>query len=210
MKCCDYLGKNAGQDSLKYIVIETAKVDFSDAEIDKLLFGKIDFIQSYSTGILYVLQKLPYFRLLYSQFEHGLLKLFLPRGGTKKTAGDEAVAGGEENYNRLFSFIERNSNGKKIIIFYHPTGLPNNDGNLVYGTRADCRALFEKSALNHGVCFVDLTERTTDLWEKAHKTTHGFSTGAAFSGHLNRNGHELAARAVFEEIIRCEAEHDSF
>ena len=211
LKCVKYLGENTRAASVKYAVIETSKIDFTAQEIENLLSDTIDFTPSYSTGILFYLQKLPLFRLFYTQVHDGLLKLFLPRKssaietGTKseneKKGSTDSI---HSNYEKLFSYIKENSNGKKIIIFYHPTGTPEKSGNLAFSTSADYFLAFSEAAKKHGISFIDLTDATEDLWQTQHKTTHGFCTGTAFSGHLNKNGHAIAAKALADVILRVE------
>lgn len=202
LKCCKYLSKNTQSDSLKYVIIETSKVDFSQKEIEDLLSGKIDFTTSHTKGILSFLQKLPFFRLLYFQIDHGLLDLFVPKkqiriNSTSQDNPDLIPA----LYEKLFSYIKENGNDKHIIIFYHPTGNPEIDGNLAFETNEYALSLFSKTAKEYGIDFVDLTAQTKQLWYKEHKTTHGFCTGTAFSGHLNKNGHKVAANAISDVIL---------
>ena len=141
---------------------------------------------------------------MYFQFDHGLKDLLLSNKGistSNNLKGTKKRGASVENYEKLFSFISENSNGKKIIIFYHPTGIPTIDGNLKYGTDDVALNLFEKSAKKFGINFIDLTKQTDILWHTEHKTTHGFCTGTAFSGHMNKNGHKIAAHAIADVIL---------
>ena len=206
LKCVKYLGENAKAESVQYIVIETSRVDFSADEIEKLFADEIDVTPSYSAGILFYLQKLPLFRLLYLQVHDGLITLFLSRRAVPSPAGknarqDESAETIRTAYEKLFSYISAHANGKHVIIFYHPTGTPDAAGNLVYDTDSNYLSAFFAAAKHHGIPFIDLTAATDDLWRREHKTTHGFCTGTAFSGHLNRNGHALAARALADAIL---------
>ena len=202
LKCCKYLSNNMQSDSLKYVIIETSNVGFSQTEIEDLLSGKIDFTTSYTKGILAFLQKLPFFRELYFQIDHGLLDLFLPKkpihiNSTAQDNSDLVPA----SYEKLFSFVKENSNDKPIVIFFHPTGNPDVNGNLVFNTDEFALSLFSETAKEYGIDFIDLTAQTEKLWHTEHKTTHGFCTGTAFSGHLNKNGHKIAAQAIADMIL---------
>lgn len=213
LKCCKYLNKNTARAGLKYAVIETAKVQFISEEIDRLLNDEIDFTESHDSGILFCLQKLPFFRLMWFQFEHGLLDLFLPKNTVSaagKTPEKECAELISKNYEKLFSYIVRNANGKKIVIFYHPAGHPKADGNLEYETDSEYLKQFSTFAEKYGIEFIDLTAGTETLWKNGHKTTHGFCTGTAFSGHLNKNGHKLAAKKIAECIMREEHRNVAF
>ena len=95
-----------------------------------------------------------------------------------------------------------------MIIFYHPTGTPLANGKLEYANNTFYFNEFKNAAEKYGIAFIDLTEETEKLWQTEHKTTHGFTTGTAFSGHLNRNGHEIAARKIADYIIQNEERAD--
>ena len=212
LKCCKYLNNNTKDDSLKYVIIETSKVDFSETEIDNFFNNKIDFTSSYTSGIIGFLQHLPLFRLLWSQLEDGLLQLFLSKKtnlvAISNTVTDDTKI--KNSYNRLFEYIKENSNGKRIIIFYHPTGTPNISGNLTFDTNENSLSLFSDFAEKYGIDFIDLTKDTEKLWQTEHKTTHGFCTGTAFSGHFNRNGHKIAAENLAKKIITQEKTNVAF
>ena len=130
LKCWKYLSKNSTDTTAKYIVIETSKIDWTETEIKKLFDDKIDYTPSHASGLIFYLQKLPLFRLLWSQCENGLLKVFgIKKSGSENPASDTDVQKEtperiEENYDRLFSYITENANGKQVIVFFHPTGLP--------------------------------------------------------------------------------------
>lgn len=215
LKCAKYLDENAKPESVKVIAIETAKVDFTAEEIENLFTDKIDFTPSYSTGILFYLQKLPLFRLFYLQVHDGILNLFLPKkvapANSETDSQTTAIAPAKIGaYEKLFAYIASHAHGKRVIVFYHPTGTPDATGNLAYDTDRDALSAFSAAAHTHGITFIDLTSATERLWQTEHKTTHGFCTGTAFSGHLNRNGHALAATALAEVILQQENHDDAF
>lgn len=205
LKCVKYLGENAKTESVKYAAIETSRVAFTADEIRNLFADKIDFTPSYSAGILFYLQRLPLFRLFYLQIHDGMLRLFLPQNATSlsaernvpQTESPETI---RAIYEKLFSYVSAHANGKRVIIFYHPTGTPTAAGNLVYDTDSNYLSAFSAAAQKYDISFIDLTAATDDLWRREHKTTHGFCTGTAFGGHLNRNGHAIAARALTDVI----------
>ena len=211
LKCCQYLNKNAQNESIKYVIIETQQISFNTEEIESLLNNQLTNKSSHDSGFIVYLQKLPFFRLVWFQFEQGLLKLFLPKKETsEKNTRIEPMDIIENNYDKLFSYIKQNSHDKRIVIFYHPTGKPQVSGNLEYSTDNNYLYQFGKSALKYGIDFIDLTNETDKLWQVEHKTTHGFCTGTAFSGHLNKNGHNLAARCLANYIFSQEMLDVSF
>ena len=215
LKCCKYLETNSKDTNAKYIVIETSKLDFNSTELRKLFDNTIEYTASQTSGIVYYLQKMPLFRLAYFQLEHGLIDLFFQKKNngagmqdSSSTPSQESENQIQENYDKLFSYISTNANGKQVVIFYHPTGTPMKNGEFEYSTLVLYLNNFKKAAEKYGIGFIDLTEETEKLWKTEHKTTHGFSTGTAFSGHLNKNGHRIAARKIADFIIQNEEKTD--
>ena len=51
-----------------------------------------------------------------------------------------------------------------------------------------------------GITFLDLTQDFLDAYESEHILPHGFVNTAAGEGHLNAEGHEIIARALYEII----------
>lgn len=215
LKCCKYLGTNSERTTAKYIVMENSKLDYNTSDLQALFDNKIASSASYSSGLIFCLQKMPFLRLMFFQFENGLITLFLPKknkaSGLQESSSpefQESESQIKENYDRLFSYISTNANGKQIVIFYHPTGTPLANGKLEYANNTLYFNEFKNAAEKYGIAFIDLTEETEKLWQTEHKTTHGFTTGTAFSGHLNRNGHEIAARKIADYIIQNEERAD--
>ncbi len=213
LKCCKYLEKNAKQNCLKYIIIETDSIKFSSADYNNLINDKIDFTPSYSSGLLYYFQKFPILRLIATQYKLGLKNVFYKRIHSSVVNKDTIIESEKcisENYDKLFSFIAEHSKNKKIIIFYHPTGIPTQAGNLEYGSDLEYLNHFSKFAKKYGIVFLDLTEYTDELWNTEHKTTHGFCTGTAFRGHMNKYGHRIVADSIADVIIKMENQNVSF
>ena len=212
IKCLKYL-KNTTAHSEKYIVIETSDIDFSGEEIESLLQYSLSRIQinTYNNKIINFVRRLPLYQILRTQQTQGLIKVFLG----KNTSTNQSLSTTQENitrisanYEKLFSYIEENSDGRQIIVFYHPTGMPTANGKLEYITSESYLEEFKLASKRHGIIFLDLTEETEKLWQTEHKTTHGFTTGTAFSGHLNKNGHRIAARKLADCIIQNEENSD--
>jgi hypothetical protein len=95
-------------------------------------------------------------------------------------------------------------NGVNLIIFYHPHLTLNSDGSASADTNAEYLALFKNACDNNGVYFVDMTETFTRAYRERHVLPHGFWNTHVGAGHLNKNGHSLIARELFEQIQALE------
>ena len=76
-KVLHYLPVNLKFYSPKIAIIETSTLDFTDKQINDFFQENYSGTKSYDSGIIYYLQKVPFFRLLYQQYVHGLGNLFL-------------------------------------------------------------------------------------------------------------------------------------
>lgn len=207
LKVCKYLPATLSLCDAppKAIVIETSTTCFSTGELEAFFQGKVDFTPSHNTGITAALQKLPFFRLLYRQLEDGLLNLFLSGEVSAAPSASEPSQIDPDAYDALFRHIESaiQDSGTELIIFYHPTGEILPDGSVVFRPD-DTTALFAEKCEAHGITFVDMTQRFSDMSRDSHRIPHGFATGELGWGHLNSYGHEAVARALADSIRELE------
>lgn len=191
----------------EYVVIETRDLAFSQEELEALVSGTVEPIPSRTGGLVELLQKLPYLRLIYTKY-------FNEDGGD---GGDGADAAGSEPLTRdsgaLDSLLAQALNmaaescreqGVQLILVYDPTVYADREG-LGY-TQTEDRDLERFSACCEasGIAFVDLTESFLKGYEQQHKLPYGFLNTRPGMGHMNSWGHELFARAVFQTINELE------
>ncbi len=80
-KTCQYLPENIRlykTNGLKTVIIETSKVIVTEKIVDNIINHTIKKTPSYSSGILYYMQRIPFFRVLNFKIEGGLLKMLSP------------------------------------------------------------------------------------------------------------------------------------
>lgn len=206
-KVSKYLPANLSQyiTPPRVVIIETSTVIIDNENVEKVLNGTVDYTPSHTSGLLASLQKIPFFRLLYTQAEGGLLDLFLGRGGISTITGQEPALD-QSAYDKFFDYLEaiQNEYGTKIIILYHPRDyVINVDGTVSFNDSSYLRA-FSQGAKEHSVSFVDMTENFKALYNEEHKLPHGFANGEVGVGHLNAVGHRRSAQALYEEIEMLE------
>lgn len=206
IKVCQYLPKNLER-SPKIAVIETSGVSINGEQTESVLNSTVEHTKSYSTGIIGVLQKIPFFRVVYTQMVKGLAELFIAAPSEKTTAYNAAVEIDMQAYDSLFEYISslEKKYGTKIIIVYHPMESLNENGKIEFKDDGSLTA-FSTSAEKHGVSFVDMTPYFRKMYYSQHKAAHGFVTGKLCSGHLNKYGHTAIAEALTEKINSLDTE----
>lgn len=79
-KVCQYLPANLElyDRAPKIVIIETSTVNISQSNVDEVIESSVYYTPSHNTGIIGILQRVPFFRTLYHQIKGGLLNLFMP------------------------------------------------------------------------------------------------------------------------------------
>lgn len=205
-KVVSHLKANIDASNPPIIVIETSKINFTSDEIKNTISTKLQPTMSKGEakinnkkGLLYYLQVLSFSRLLWNQIICGHFEVF----GLKTTKTEtQAILATQTDYDELFNFIDSECsdyNGK-IIVFYHPTGKPEKNGSLRFETDENALQIFSNECEKHKIAFLNMTQIFQDEWENHHRSSHGFTTGTAFSGHLNSTGHRLVAECLSRKI----------
>lgn len=89
------------------------------------------------------------------------------------------------------------AHGVKLAIWYHPHLSVDMAGNAEANTPQVCLTAFSNACARAGVTFVDMTEPFLNAYATAHILPHGFANTAMGVGHLNAEGHRLAAEALY-------------
>lgn len=216
-KVCQYIPANLTlyEKAPKLLVIETSTVNLSQTSVNEAISSSVEHTPSHSTGIIGILQKVPFFRAVYHQKEGGLLNLFMPKTNNKNNAEEDDVAVQEEvntevkvdnaAYTELFSYLKgmEEEYGTQILIFYHPTEKLMTDGTIFFNRNGYLEA-FSKYAKEFDISFIDMTDRFEKMYYEENHVAHGFCTGQLATGHLNKYGHAAVADELYKEIIKLE------
>ena len=194
------------------ILIESHDLYLSQEQVSSILEGTIPSIFTPKPGWLRPILSLPYLRLMAQQKNLGLLNLLNP---PRKPAPAEvyeedrtllppdAAEGGV--YDPIFQQLQalQQQYGVTFLIFYQPTEELQKDGSVIFPQ--DPRVLvFEQKCRDYGIAFLNMTESFETMYTRDHRLPHGFITGRIGTGHLNADGHEAIARAVFDWICQQE------
>ena len=188
----------------QYVLLETMTLDFSPRDMDAVVSGTLADIPSRSGGVVRLLQKLPFLRLVYNNYFRGAESF----GDIAQPAPAATPAPGE--YDRALEALvdklarESAAHGVKAVIVFNPGVGIAPDGSLSTRTKPEQLALFQQLCAEKGVAFLDLTEVYFDCYNEQHLLPSGFSNTAPARGHLNRVGHRLMAEALYAAIREWE------
>lgn len=184
-----------------YVVIESRTLSFETEELAALVEGTVPPIPSRTGGLVELLQRFPYLRLIYTKY-------------LKDTAQESGVATEtpvepQEDMARMTALLQSALNtaaescrthGVQPIIVYDPTVYADDDGSGYTDTDPQALSAFRTGCENAGILFVDLTDSYLDLYQAEHRFPYGFANTTPGRGHMNRWGHKLFAQAVYDTI----------
>jgi len=187
----------------KYIVIETQSVEPSVDIIKSTLDGTLTPMASHSEGIMGMLQKSPYLRLVYAQ-----LKNAQENNVTSVVSKDQEIDNDKNEMCHLLNLLMEksakicNEAGTELIIFYNCSISIDEQGKTIERKNSDSIEQFRMICENNDVIFIDMYEVFKENYEETYKLPRGFSNSKAGSGHLNEEGHRVIAEKLFSVICK--------
>jgi len=218
-KICQYLPQTMQvyEAAPKYIVLETSGTAISEKEALEILNQNVPKTSVSHNSLLNLLQKSPFFRVMYYQLDGGLIKKLSDTDSGQITSGGkadntESISKEVDRtpYSEVFEYLQniQDEYNTTIIIMYHPTEQLNSDGTVTYPQNETYKA-FADEAKAHGLTFVDTTDAFIKMHEEDYKLPHGFINGKLGEGHLNGNGHYTVAQSLSEAIMNIEEAKDA-
>lgn len=189
----------------KYVLIETSTVQLDVNAMDNVVSKKAVPIESYDSGILYYLQKVPAFKPIYNQLENWINA---KPTHLRDNPSDETFITDEYRF-ALSEFLgliknEAEKNNVIPVIFYAPSGHLSENGILIQDTNDKYLENFKETCISLGIIFVDMSESFNRLYTENDVLPHGFSNTAVGVGHLNKYGHKAVAKKIAAEIYKAE------
>lgn len=182
-----------------YAVIETRTLAFSREELAAAAEGTLPDIPSHTGGLVELLQRMPYLRLLYTKY--------LKDGGEEAEDASPAQppaedTGKAELLNTVLARAAESCRGRGVtlLLVYDPVVRTGESGDGYTETDPADLAAIETACRGNGILFVDLTESYLAGYKEAHRLPYGFANTRPGSGHMNAWGHELFARTVYDAI----------
>lgn len=191
-----------------YVIIETDEIALDTGELLDVVNGDYETIPSYDTGLIYYLQKIPSLKWIYKAIEE-----WISADSYSMTVfANDMELDGESDYEYVLNIFlgkarkQADDAGVELIIFYHPTEVLSESGEVFYDTDQLYLRSFEELCEKNDIIFIDMTESFTYLYTQNHKLGHGFDNTEVGSGHLNQYGHKVIAEKLCEIIKKQEEE----
>ncbi|MBQ9527465.1 MAG: SGNH/GDSL hydrolase family protein [Fretibacterium sp.] len=189
----------------QYIIVETSSLSFLDKSLEDIVHGSFERIPSNAKGLLAILSRNQYLRLLYHQIE-----AHLKRWNADKTIEltREEANNNPELLSKVFCKMRdaAQSSGAKLIIAYHPGVALNEDGSLRIVSDEEVTAQFAGLCKETGIHFLDMSSRFLEEYNRDYTLPYGFCNTSVGKGHLNREGHRMMADELFKLMKRIEGE----
>ena len=187
-----------------FVVMETRTLDFSLPELTAVAEGTLPDIPSHTGGLVELMQRLPYLRLLYTKY--------VKDGGDgdgepqQQTAPAEATAEKAALLNTVLSRASEScrDKGVQLIIVYDPVVYTDESGTGYTDTAPADLTAMETACRENGIQFVNLTDSYLAGYNVQHKLPYGFANTSPGSGHMNAWGHGLFAQAVYQTVKEME------
>lgn len=184
-----------------YVVIESRTISFETEELEALVEGRVSPIPSRTGGLVELLQRAPYLRLLYTKY--------LKDTARESDVTTEAPVEHQEDMARMTALLQSalaaaaescRSRGVTLLLVYDPVVYTNETGAGYTETNPADLAAMETACHGNGIQFVDLTASYLAGYNGQHKLPYGFANTSPGMGHMNAWGHGLFAQAVYDAI----------
>ena len=218
-KICQYLPQTMQvyEKASKYIVIETGGTAITEEDVQSIINRTVSKTSVSHNSFLNLLQRSPFFRVLYYQYDGGLKKKLSDAKGSQNTASKYYVGGTGEAaeidrkpYDEVFEYLQglQEEYSTQILILYHPSEQLNSDGSVTF-PHDDSYDVFAESAEKHHIIFIDTTNGFNKMVADIFQLPHGFINGKIGEGHLNGSGHYVVANSIYSAIQELEEATDA-
>ncbi|MBO4918739.1 MAG: hypothetical protein J5365_01135 [Erysipelotrichaceae bacterium] len=172
------------------VVLETNNIAFTHREIKTVLNDEVPQTAAENEGIIGLLQRSPFLRLAYSQYQN-----FITEERESRTDKDYAD---ESRINELLQLIRQicETHDCKTVILYHPTLSLNDDGSLQVNTD-ERTGIWSRLCKENGITYLDMSEKYIEEYEKNRILPYGFINTKIGNGHLNVEGHRMMAEELY-------------
>ena len=194
----------------EYAAILATDLLYTDDKLSRAITGDIGELRSYTSGPIALIERIPYARLLYDNWDKSIENTINSIKGSKSETSDEIDPSEYQNTEQLLDQYLKElhdvaeSHDAKLIIFYDPSTSLDENGSLVLGDGSDPVELFSDLCDKNGVLFLDMSERYLSQYNSSYVLPHGFWNSSVGSGHLNRYGHKMISDEIYSLISEVE------
>lgn len=187
----------------KYVTIETSNLDTSLTELIDLSEGDYERLVSVDKGLISLLQKNDYLRLMYSQLENALKQ----GDNTSESLPLEEDIDAYRVY--LEEMLENGAEicakaGVELIIIYKPDLVIDYNGKVEKEILNEKDVIFLELADKYGIKVLDMYSPFAEYYNETARLPNGFSNTKVGTGHLNVYGHRVIAKELFDSITEVE------
>lgn len=188
----------------EYVILECQSIELKTDAMVQAVDGTLPLLESESDGIVGILQKVPYLRLIYLQLSN-------IKASEKTSEATPMPETPTEEYisdlNLMIKKIKSVSDKHNVspIIIYHPHFSIDENGEIVMQHNDNYVELFSSVCSENGVTFINMEDDFVKAYTENHKIPYGFSNTAIGEGHLNSYGHQLLANRLYNTIEDMEA-----
>lgn len=189
-----------------YVALETGVLSYDSLELQQALGHTMPELPT-GTGypLLDALQTNPYLKLLYQQLSNYRNQ---ETDGSASGEGYDVLSPETVPVDeQLLGYVAQTARayGCQAIIYYIPEMQLDEDGELLFAATGTTREQYARLCREHGILFVDMTDRVKELYEQEHVLPCGFANTGLDYGHLNEEGHRLLADAIYDAVMEKEA-----
>ncbi|MBE6620190.1 MAG: hypothetical protein E7625_02345 [Ruminococcaceae bacterium] len=184
----------------QYVIIETSILLFDENAVENAAEGTMDELPSYSGGIIGMLQKNQFLRLLYSQFSNW--KPEPKHDNATNLQPLQLTNTHKQSYLKLLNKLSQTAAdyGVQLIVLYHSNIQIDSKTGKALKDSSEFTNFFAAYCETTGITFVDMSERFKAEYDEKHILPHGFANTSIGTGHLNKHGHRMIAEELFEII----------
>ena len=189
----------------KYVIIECQSVEPRKEQMLSAVDGTLMHLKSSSGGIVGMMQKIPYFRLIYLQLSN-----IQAKNNENEEASAEMTVPDKEYADAMNAMLEKikstaDRHNVTPLIVYHPHFSVDSEGKITMLHNEKTVELFTNLCAEQGIKFASLESDFVNAYKNEHRIPYGFSNTQIGTGHMNAYGHELLAKRIFAEIEDMEA-----
>ncbi len=207
-----------------YVIIETGNLYFTDEELNEMIEGTVPSISSHAGGIVGMLQKNPFLRQLYYQFDSyrskgkseatydDIVKYIAPSEKAEEADSEPLEDEKADNLcnEELLSEVLRkikgiaDSNHTEMIIMFHPTIRLGEDGTMSFDNTQAESDQYRRLCEECGIYYLDMSDRFMEEYCENNLLPYGFTNTSVGFGHLNKTGHVMIADELYKLISEVE------
>lgn len=189
----------------KYIVIETANVEFSPIMLDKIVQGKSRAPEDGKGVINKSILSIPYIRLINKKIkEASIAEVNIVTDANNPTSDDMNIY--IDKMNAILCDLSKKSieNDIELVILFHQQFWEDADRNIITQNSPEYINAFKICCENNNIKLIDVTNKMIESYRKDFKCSYGFPNTAPGEGHLNKTGHRIIAEELYKSINEME------